>query len=481
MLEGRAKLEMLDDTTNLRVLDNLRLKIFSTVFSATLIIGLGAALLLPKIYENNASVLMSAPATLDAEIEVTDLQLVAIQRNILLSDALLQKIYEQARDLSSIRSVSDLRSMLAVEQEPGTNLLNLVARGETPSDLPLLLNTWINIYAGERSHEVTRSKERTTDLVEDELAALDRKLIAARAALSEFRRSHDIISAERQENEILARLRGITDSANKATEEEIKAKAELDSLRAAIAGGEKIVARENSRSIAIMEADLIKGQNKLAGLRERFTEEYISRQPELRELVEEVADLEEDYRVALRRSQRLSIDRAEQAYASAKQATAEINARLQIYRKDAAQFSDIYATHQALVSDLERLEELNRETQARLVQVQITEVEKYPQVTVVSDPQVDELRIGPNYLYLAGGTLGLAMLLGIFAVWLYGFLNPAKMMRPTLLAVAGVGAADIDVRALESVRANAADQRLPQGNRRYISPSKSSDSVETDS
>ncbi len=97
----------------------------------------------------------------------------------------------------------------------------------------------------------------------------------------------------------------------------------------------------------------------------------------------------------------------------------------------------IYATHQALAEDLASLEQLNRDTQARLVQVEVRQVEKYPQVSVIERPGRESKRIGPDYLLLLGGTLGAALGLGIFSVWLYGFLSP-KRDQPAYVTLSGV-------------------------------------------
>ena len=111
--------------------------------------------------------------------------------------------------------------------------------------------------------------------------------------------------------------------------------------------------------------------------------------------------------------------------------------KLDQHKQDVAEFNTIYATHQALAEDLAGLEQLNRDTQARLVQVEVRQVEKYPQVSVIDRPAPESERIGPDYLLLLGGTLGAALGLGIFSVWLYGFLSP-KRDQPAYVTLSGV-------------------------------------------
>ena len=52
---------------------------------------------------------------------------------------------------------------------------------------------------------------------------------------------HEIISVERQENEVLARLDGLNKALNNAIEEEAKTRAYLDTLREAITRGAQVV------------------------------------------------------------------------------------------------------------------------------------------------------------------------------------------------------------------------------------------------
>src|SRR5687768_18110144 len=66
---------------------------------------------------------------------------------------------------------------------------------------------------------------------EDELEGLADKVNSARVALETFRRNHDISSTEREENEAAARLRGLNDSLNKASEEEVRSEEHTSELQ----------------------------------------------------------------------------------------------------------------------------------------------------------------------------------------------------------------------------------------------------------
>ncbi len=86
--------------------------------------------------------------------------------------------------------------------------------------------------------------------------------------------------------------------------------------------------------------------------------------------------------------------------------------------------------------DLAGLEELHRASQERLVQVEVAQIDKYPQVTVI-EPSREARRIGPNDLLLLACTLGAALACAILFVWLYSFLGHDKA-QATYVTLSGV-------------------------------------------
>ena len=69
------------------------------------------------------------------------------------------------------------------------------------------------------------------------------------------------------------------------------------------------------------------------------------------------------------------------------------------------------------------MEKLYRETQKRLVQVQTSHKEKYPQVTVISRAYPSTDPISPDYSRDALIALASSLLLGLFTVWIFDYLT----------------------------------------------------------
>ena len=233
-----------------------RLVIFLTAFLVCAVVSLSYVFARPAVYQSYATLLTVAKTAIDLPSNDADIQHVAIQQQILLGSELLT---ETARRLPSIHrdaglSAGGIREILDVRPVADTNLVEMVAQGPDPEILPLLINTWIDVYLDARAKEVSRLLGDTTQVLHQELSALSVKINAKRVELDRFRRTNDISSIEREENEALARLKGLNESLNLASEEEVKTKARLDAINKAIARGQAVVPQEDTRTLSLLES-----------------------------------------------------------------------------------------------------------------------------------------------------------------------------------------------------------------------------------
>ncbi|MDX1734512.1 MAG: hypothetical protein R3228_09095 [Halioglobus sp.] len=416
---------------------SVRAKIFVLIAATATIVGLVVTALQPSVFRASATVLMTAPVAIDDEEQEANVQGVAIQRRILLGSEVTEQLQDAlARDGFAEVDKRFLRETLSVSPVPETNLVEMSASGEDRKLLPVVVNTWIDVYSDIRAAGIQQSQQQTLRLVRDQLAGLEVKLEEARSALALYRKEHNITSAERQENEVMSRLEGLNEALNKAIELEVLTAARLRTMENALAQGKQIVAASDRESVAEMENELRGLQNRLKNLGKTYTIEYIRKQPRLRNIPVRIAELEQALKEIYAKGEDLQLSIARQEHEAAQQSVIELRAQLKSLEQDAAAFTTIYATHQALAEDLARLEDLNRETQARLIEVQVNPVDKYPQVSIIDRPR-DSERMGPDYLLWLGGTAATALVLGILGVWLHGFLSPRKA-QPAFVTLSGV-------------------------------------------
>ncbi|MFT4767560.1 MAG: succinoglycan biosynthesis transport protein ExoP [Glaciecola sp.] len=434
-----------------------RRRIFALSALTVLVIGLVYTTFQPAVYQSSATVLMSAPTAIDQQMLDADIQGVAIQRRTLTGSEITRDLAEQlTQDYAVDLDPLELRRIVDVVAVPETNLLELTATGADRELLPPLIESWIEVYTNVRSRDIETRKSQTLTEVQDELDGLALKLASARLALEEYRADNEIISMERQENAVLAQLDGLNTSLNNAVEDEVRSKSYLDTLRSSLSAGEQVVPQSERRDVAAMSQQLSELKSRLGELRARYTEDYIRKDPRLREIPEQVEKLEAELGQAYARGTQAELNNSERNYAAARESVANLTNRLDEHKQAVADFNTIYATHQALAEDLARLEELNRETQARQVQIQVRQVNKYPQVSVIDWPAPEAPRIGPPYLMLLGGTLLAAMGAGIFGAWLYSYLHP-RSASPAYVTLTGVHMYPQDAaQALEQIPGEAA-------------------------
>lgn len=405
-----------------------RFIIFATSFLVTFCLGQIINYSRPEIFKSSATLLTSAKTAIDLASSPADIQHVVIQQQILLGQELLLETLKRLDDTHPGHqlTVPDIRQMLQVNTIEETNMVTMSAEGVDPDLLSALINTWIDVYLEARSRYIAESKGETTTLLQEELQELEAKIEAKRQALNEFRQENDIASTGREENIALARLNGLTTSLNNAIEEKVKARARLDAIKQAIADGKPVVPPQEQGALTSLEQRAQELREKLAEFDSRYTREYMALQPSLRFIPREIKKLEKEVELKLFYGKKIVFADAEQNYEAAKHTVEVIKQQLNEQKALTSEFTARFAEHEALKFDLEGLEEIFRETQERLVQIESKNVDKYPQVNVIERAFPSRDPIGPSYTRDALLILLGSLLTGLFSVWVAEFLTRTK-------------------------------------------------------
>ena len=419
-----------------------RLIIFVIVFLVSAIISLTYNYSRPAIYRSSATLLTSAMTAIDRKSNVADIQHVAIQKQILLGHELVAETLSRIKASTTSDAVlkltpTDIQYLLNVQPVAETNLVEISAEGTDPEFLPQLINTWIDVYLDARAEEIKKLTGNTTSVIEGELKGLAEKINSARAELEIFRKTNDITSTGRVENEPLARLNGLNTSLNKASEDEVKAKANLDAIKLAISRNQAVVPDQEQGSLQNLETRLQELKEKLAEFDKKFTRDYLDKQPALKIIPEQIKKLEAEIENKREYGKKIVLTEAENNYAAAQQTVTEIRVQLDESKKQAAAFSSKFTEHEALKTDLEGLEKLYRETQERLVQIETSQKEKYPQVTIIDRAYLSLDSVRPNYTRDALIALTGSLLSGLFIVWIFEYLT-RKQEQPPAINLSGI-------------------------------------------
>ena len=402
-----------------------RWKVFFGVLLLATAIGLVIVYSRAPVYRAAASVLTVKPKAVDSRSADADIEHVAIQGRLLLGEELLGRVSERlsANGDDAVAGVDRLRSMLSVTPVPDTNLLELRAEGESPEQLQRAVNRWAESYEGFRLEEIEAATGRTSAELEEQQARLLSKIDAARAELLAYRQAHDIVSLERTENRSLATLKGLNDSLNKARERLIEATARKTAVDEAIARGETVIPDAQKAEITNLQLDVQSGRARLADLKQRYTERYIERDPDLRAFPEVVRELENELALAVKLAKQTVSDEARQELDAARASVRALEQQLAEHQNEVQLFTDRFKEFTALEEGLAGLERLVAENKERLAQIQVQNLQKYPPIQVVEWARVPSQPIYPDYNRDLMIALASALGLALFVTWLVEYLS----------------------------------------------------------
>ncbi len=426
-----------------------RTLIFLISFLLSLALGLTYVYSRPEIFRSYASLLTVAQTAIDEESSKADIQHVMIQKQILGGQELLNqtliRMQEQAKEnpetssknhlMVADLSIGKLHKILSVNTIPNTNLVELAATGYEPKLLVAAVNTSIDVYLNMRAEEIRQTTGITVDILQEELDGLKDSILTKRGELEEFRRANNITSLGRAnmfDNQSMAHFKGLNRSLNKATEEAIKTKSHLDAIHKAISLGNVVVPSEDKRELRILELRLKKLHDELEKFDQKYTRSYLELNPNLNGLPKQIKELEEKIQQKKNEGKSIVLTDAEQNAEAAQQTLIEIKKQLEAHKMEANEFSAKFAKNEALLSDLEGLEKLQRESHERFVQIKAKQAEKYPQVKVITRAYLPREPISPNYIRDALIALVGSLLVGLFCVWLVSFLGRKEQQSPVI-------------------------------------------------
>lgn len=420
-----------------------RLGIFLGIFLLSGSVGLTYTFIRPAVYQSTATLLVTLaepatsimPAITDPPTTRIDVErfprnddphYAAIQRQVLASPELGNKVRERLSGKEApllADNATGLDDELEAVLVGDTNMIELHAQGPQPERLPLLLNTWIEIYLTLQADAEKNAAASTLITLQQQLQELTAKLAAKRQQLEQFRQRYDIISAESLENPTPAQLKGLQESLNKASEKEAAAKAQWAALKDAIAQGKPVLPNQDLVRLDQLQSRADQLREQLKQLGERFTPKFMAIDPDIVSVTKNLEKLEKQIADARQQSQQRVLTEAERELVSAHQTVVDLQQQLTTRKQTAQAFTARFAEQKTLQQEVAQLEQIYQQKQTRLVQEEIAHQQNFPKVTVLNQPTLPVTPIYPNYWRDAGFSVAGSLLLGILAVGLYELLN----------------------------------------------------------
>jgi len=399
--------------------------VFGLAFGIAALLSLTYTFSRPAIYQSSAKLLYSTAAGFDQATDLQQVQHFIIQQQVLLSQELLEETIRRL-EISrpgTLMDVSQLRRMLILEPVPEAHLMEIRAEGEDAKLLPLLINTWIDVYLDARAADSSKSKNELAEQIKATLADLENKIEAARIAMDNFERDNAIKSAASEQNETKARIRGLISSYSNASEEELKAKAQLDAINKAIANGEVILPPQDNPAIINLQQRLQNLKDKLNDFSQDNYRANIAIQPSLKMIPEEIKKLENEIDAQRLLSIKMVRSNAERRYFSARQISITLRKQLAEQKELDDHYTNVLMQNDKLHREVEALEKIYREHQEQLMRIKTQQLERYPLMNVVARALQSREPIRPNYSSDAWLALSGSFLFGLISVWMSGLLS----------------------------------------------------------
>ncbi len=405
-----------------------RIRVFLLAVIISLMVSLCYTFLRPAIYESSAILQVTPPVSEEQTGSEASAQYIGVELRQLFSRPLLSGALdklsgsEPAAGSAGI-TLADMQNMLTARQIDHTNLIELTASGADRELLAVIINTLIDVYLAEHADIVMAESSADTNETVRQLNDLKEKVETKRMELDRFRKKHNIVTLERNENRILRKLTGLTDSLNRANENKVAAEARLAAIRSAIARGRPVADTSGRDSLASLEQRLVEIQEQLEELEQEFTPHYMSTDPKMKGLVKKRELLEQEIDRKRSEAQQVALAEAEQELSSARQIVADIQLQLDEHRQLAMDFTSRFAEHESLQNELLQLETAYREAQDRQLSLEVDNRNQYPQVQIRERAFPPERPVYPAYMRDAGISVMASLVIGLLALLIYDFLT----------------------------------------------------------
>jgi uncharacterized protein involved in exopolysaccharide biosynthesis len=425
-----------------------------SVFATTLIVALGVSLaytwLRPAEYRVNVRLDItpgsgSMPAASAAPAADEPMRPFLTEVQVLTSRPVLEeaarRLRESGEDLSLFGSdaVAGMQSHLRASPVADTHVVELVASGERAALLAPLANTVVQVYQSRLSEAYRDATAEGVLKADDEVRRLEQSVAAKRREVEGFRVRNNIVSLERDENDILARVRNQGASVSAADDKVAAAQGRLLALNQAAARGEGIRLRGDS-TVASLESRVAQMREEQRELERGFTPEYLAKDPKSVAERARLAELEHQLADARAASLRAAVTDARDDLASAQATATRLREQMNSSRQEVAHFTARFNEYKSMQGELEELEKAQREALQRRAKLEASERTRMPSVRVLEAATTPDAPWRPLYWRDTAISAGGSLLLALIAMWLVELFNRPEPQPSVVLIQPTTGA-----------------------------------------
>ena len=418
------------------------------MFLGTLAIALAASLgytwLRPPEYRASALLQITAASESPAPRDVagsapespkpflTEVQ-VLTSRPVL--EVVATQLKSDGRDLSEFGPdpVAVMQSRLEALPVASTNVVELVATWPRPELLAPLLNTIIAVYQERLALAFRSATNESIAQADDEVKKLEATVVAKRRDVEAFRIRNDIVSLQRDENEVLARVRNLSTSLSAANDRVAAAEGKARALSESAAAGKVTVRSRDDPTLANLEQRASQIREELRDLERGFTPDYLAMDPKVIAQRARLAELERQIVAQRAASQQTAIVEAQEELASAQGASARIQSQMSLSRQEATQFNARFNEYKSRQDELGELETAYRDAVQRRAKLEATERARTPTTKLLEAATTPQQPWRPLYWRDTALAIGGSLALALLVLWLVELLNRSEPQPAVVL------------------------------------------------
>lgn len=412
----------------------LRMKVFFGVLVVSLMLGLGINFSRSAIYRATARVQITPPgkvitgvpqgASTDSEAK----QAVFIEMEVLNSRPLIEKTAAKLRSQGLLKvesgdPVQTLQGMLKLTNVEETPVVKLQAQGHQKDLVAPLLNTLLEVYQTRQTTASDSNSQTQLAAAQEELNVIEAKVAETQRALEELRMRSNIVSGERDENQTLATLKGLSTSLTTAADREATAAGRVRSIEQTIAEGKRAPQAKDNPTVAAIEGRLSQSKEDWRALERQFTPQYLAMDPNAIALKTRIANLEQQLEAERQNAQQMALADAREELASARATSQSLQQRISDNKQEVNTVSRNLGQFQSLQDQLKSLMLVRNTAAEKLLGLQATQTARKPHMEILEPAVMSDSPSQPPYWRDAGLVVLASIVLSFLSVWFVEFFN----------------------------------------------------------
>ena len=336
-----------------------------------------------------------------------------------------------------------LQSMLQVLPVQGSEVVELRAVGGDPPLLAAMLNAYPEVVRNDIAARQAKEADAQLTAARQELARLERTATDRRAKLDAFRQREDV-AADRDDNDAVARSKGLNRALDTAVEKEAAATARVNAISKAVEEGKSSTQVRADPALSGLETRAHQVREDLKELERTYTAEFLAMDPRARAMRARLAELEAQIVRQRNVSLQGALQAAQEDQTSAQAQVERLRAQLRATRPALTKTNARFGEAKVLEDDLAQVDKARRDLLERVSRLEADDARRVATVTVLEAASVPTAPFRPDHwrdgaLVLAGAAALALLVMGTVEL----FNRPARVSAPasntTVLLTPGWG------------------------------------------